>query len=125
MPDTKHGAADDSSAPSVARIYDWLLGGTGNYQVDRELGEEMVARAPELRDAARANRSFYQRAARHLAEAGVAQCIDPGSGLPTPGSTHEVVFAVRASARAVYWTSILWSCGTASTISLTRAGSAL
>lgn len=102
MPDTQHSTEDDSATPSVARIYDWLLGGTSNYQVDRDLGEVMVSRAPELRDAARANRSFHQRAARYLAEAGIAQFIDLGSGLPTPGSTHEIVFAVRPNARVVY-----------------------
>lgn len=95
-------SAQDGAVPSVARIYDWLLGGTNNYPVDRELGEMMVARAPELPDAARANRSFHQRAARYLAERGIRQFIDLGSGLPTAGSTHEIVFAVRPDARVVY-----------------------
>lgn len=102
MSDEQQGPAGDSSVPSVARIYDWLLGGTNNYQVDRDLGQVMVARAPELPDAARANRSFHQRAARYLAELGIRQFIDLGSGLPTAGSTHEVVFKVRPDARVVY-----------------------
>jgi S-adenosyl methyltransferase len=102
MPDTQQGAADETAAPSVARIYDCLLGGTSNYQVDRDLADVMVARAPELRDAARANRSFHQRAARYIAELGVAQFVDLGSGLPTPGSTHEIVFGVRPDARVTY-----------------------
>lgn len=102
MPDTQQGAAGDTSVPSVARIYDWLLGGTNNYQVDRDLGEMMVSRVPELPDAARANRSFHQRAARYLAELGIRQFIDLGSGLPTPGSTHEIVFGVRADSQVVY-----------------------
>ena len=94
--------ADDSSVPSVARIYDWLLGGTNNYQVDRDLGEVMIGRAPELPDAARANRSFHQRAARYLAELGIRQFIDLGSGLPSAGSTHEIVFGVRPDATVTY-----------------------
>lgn len=102
MSDTQENAGGDTSVPSVARIYDWLLGGTNNYQVDRDLGEVMVGRAPELPDAARANRSFHQRAARYLAERGIGQFIDLGSGLPTPGSTHEVVFGVRMDARVAY-----------------------
>ena len=107
MPDTKqgidgNGVDGDNSAPSVARIYDWLLGGTNNYQVDRDLGAMMVGRAPELPDAARANRSFHQRAARYLAEVGIGQFIDLGSGLPTAGSTHEIVFGVRPDARVIY-----------------------
>lgn len=102
MSDAHQGAEGDTSVPSVARIYDWLLGGTNNYQVDRDLGQMMVARAPELPDAARANRSFHQRAARYLAELGITQFIDLGSGLPTPGSTHEIVFGVRPDARVIY-----------------------
>lgn len=102
MSDTHQDAADDSTIPSVARVYDWLLGGTNNYQVDRDVGEVMVAQAPELPDAARANRSFHQRAARYLAELGIRQFIDLGSGLPTAGSTHEVVFRVRPDASVIY-----------------------
>jgi len=102
MSETQVRQDDDSSVPSVARVYDWLLGGTSNYQVDRELGQTMVSRAPELPDAARANRSFHQRAARYLAELGIRQFIDLGSGLPTPGSTHEIVFGVAKDARVVY-----------------------
>ena len=102
MPDPDEATAGDSSVPSVARIYDWLLGGTNNYQVDRDLGEVMITRAPELPDAARANRSFHQRAARYLAELGVRQFIDLGSGLPSAGSTHEIVFGVRPDARVIY-----------------------
>ncbi len=102
MSDIPQGAEDDSSVPSVARIYDFLIGGTNNYQVDRDLAGVMIGRAPELPDAARANRSFHQRAARYLAELGIGQFIDLGSGLPTVGSTHEIVFGVRADARVVY-----------------------
>jgi O-methyltransferase involved in polyketide biosynthesis len=98
----QQSAGGDSSVPSVARIYDWLLGGTNNYQVDRDLAEVLVGRAPELPDAARANRSFHQRAARYLAECGIRQFIDLGSGLPTAGSTHEIVFGVRGDARVAY-----------------------
>jgi hypothetical protein len=102
MSDTQQNVEDDTSVPSVARIYDWLLGGTNNYQVDRDLAEVMVGRAPELPDAARANRSFHQRAARYLAELGIGQFIDLGSGLPTPGSTHEIVFGARIDSRVAY-----------------------
>ncbi len=57
---------------------------------------------PEFSDAAWANRGFHQRAARWIAESGVRQFIDIGSGLPTTGNTHEVVQQVRPDARVVY-----------------------
>jgi len=92
----------DASKPSVARIYDCLLGGVNNFAVDQAAAELMKARAPELVDAAFANRGFHQRAAKWIAELGVRQFIDLGSGLPTVGNTHEVVRKVQPDARVVY-----------------------
>jgi S-adenosyl methyltransferase len=92
----------DPSQPSAARVYDYLLDGTDNYPSDRQAGEMIKARAPELREAAYANRSFHRRAARWLAEQGIAQFIDIGSGLPTAGNTHEVVRPVNPGARVAY-----------------------
>src|SRR5215472_6640489 len=62
----------------------------------------MKSMAPELIDAAWANRGFHQRAAKWIAERGVRQFIDIGSGLPTVGNTHEVVQKVIPGARVVY-----------------------
>ena len=93
----------DTSTPSAARLYDYYLGGTTNYEVDRRAAERLRKDMPELSDAAWANRSFHQRAARWLAEKhGIRQFIDLGSGLPTNGNTHEIVQAVEPAARVVY-----------------------
>src|SRR5215469_13983466 len=92
----------DASKPSVARIYDNLLGGVNNFDADRAAADLMRSRAPELVDAAFANRGFHQRAAKWIAEQGVRQFIDLGSGLPTVGNTHEVVRKVHPEARIVY-----------------------
>jgi S-adenosyl methyltransferase len=92
----------DPSKPSVARIYDNLLGGVNNFEADRVAADMMRSRAPELVDAAFANRGFHQRAAKWIAEQGVRQFIDLGSGLPTVGNTHEVVRKINPDARVVY-----------------------
>jgi S-adenosyl methyltransferase len=92
----------DPSQPSPARVYDYLLGGVNNFAADRAAAELMKSMAPELVDAAFANRGFHQRAAKWIAERGVRQFIDIGSGLPTVGNTHEVVRKVRPDARVVY-----------------------
>jgi hypothetical protein len=92
----------DSSRPSVARVYDYLLGGTANFAADRGAAEMLKSRSPELVDAAFANRSFHRRAARWIAEQGVGQFIDIGSGLPTAGNTHDVVREARPDARVAY-----------------------
>jgi hypothetical protein len=92
----------DQSQPSAARIYDCLLGGENNFAVDKAAVQMLKSRAPEMVDAAYANRGFHQRAAKWIAEQGVSQFIDIGSGLPTVGNTHEVVRKVSAAARVVY-----------------------
>lgn len=92
----------DPSRPSPARVYDYLLGGVNNFAADRDTAELMTSMAPELVDAAFANRGFHQRAAKWIAEQGVRQFIDIGSGLPTVGNTHEVVGKVHPDAHVVY-----------------------
>ena len=57
---------------------------------------------PELRGMARVNRAFLGRAVRHLAEAGITQFLDIGTGIPGPGNTGEVARLVQPEARVVY-----------------------
>src|SRR5580698_1926094 len=52
----------DTSTPHPARMYDALLGGKDNYAADREAVRQVLKAAPEVRDSARANRAFLQRA---------------------------------------------------------------
>ena len=85
-----------------ARIYDYLLGGKDNFEVDREAAEVALELMPELRAMARVNRAFLGRAVRHLAEAGITQFLDIGSGIPGPGNTGEVARRVHPEARVVY-----------------------
>jgi hypothetical protein len=92
----------DPGIPSPARIYDYLLGGENNFPADRAAAEQIMQAVPEIRDAAWSNRGFHQRAAKWIAEHGVRQFIDIGSGLPTVGNTHEVVQGVAPDARVVY-----------------------
>jgi hypothetical protein len=93
----------DPTRPSPARIYDYVLGGTYNFQVDREAAERIRAQSPDLADAAWVNRGFHQRAARWMAARHeIRQFIDIGSGLPTQGNTHGVVQEAIPDAHVVY-----------------------
>jgi hypothetical protein len=93
----------DPTMPTPARLYNYYLGGTSYFDVDREVAEELRRRLPELSDAAWANRGFHHRAARWMAaEQGVRQFLDLGSGLPTQGNTHEAVRQLAPDARLVY-----------------------
>lgn len=95
-------AGVDTGRPTPARIYDYMLQGDNYFDVDRFAAEQILAAAPEIRDAAWSNRGFHQRAAKWIAEHGVRQFVDIGSGLPTVGNTHEVVQKVVPSAHVVY-----------------------
>jgi hypothetical protein len=93
---------DDRNRPSPARIYDWLLGGSYNFAVDRQVGEQARAILPELPRMLRANRAFLGRAVRYAAADGITQFLDLGSGLPTVGNVHSIANRVAADARVVY-----------------------
>ncbi|WP_040804822.1 SAM-dependent methyltransferase [Nocardia concava] len=80
----------DQSKPSIARVYDYLLGGKDNYAVDREIGDFFIKDLPGSVDIAYANRNCLVRAVGEIARAGVTQFIDFGSGLPTADNVHQV-----------------------------------
>lgn len=92
----------DLDHPSVARVYDYYLGGTSNWAIDREFGERALAAYPFVRPAALANRQFLNRLVRYLAKAGVRQFVDVGAGIPTMGPTHVVADSVAPDSRVVY-----------------------
>lgn len=88
--------------PSAARMYDYALGGYHNFEVDRRAGEQVAAIFPDLPLALRTNRAFMRRAVTFLAEQGIDQFLDLGSGIPTVGNVHEVAQAHNPAARVVY-----------------------
>jgi hypothetical protein len=92
----------DTSRPHPARIYDYLLGGKDNYEVDREAGDLLADKAPEVRIGVRANRAFLQRAVRYVVGSGVRQILDIGTGLPTAPNVHEVAQEVAPDVRIAY-----------------------
>ncbi|GAA3584301.1 SAM-dependent methyltransferase [Nonomuraea rosea] len=99
-------AGINPNVPSVARMYDYYLGGRDNFASDREAAEKMIEIGRRLgndaRQIARANRGFLGRAVRLLAEAGVRQFIDIGAGLPTQDNVHQVARRHGSGSRVVY-----------------------
>lgn len=84
-------------------MYDYLLGGKDNYAADRQVVQQYLALDPQAPLVSRANRQFGMRAAQFIAEQGIDQFLDLGSGIPTsPPNVHDTVWAVRPSARVVY-----------------------
>ena len=93
----------DLDRPSVARVYDYFLGGHTNWAIDREFGDRIQAALPLARPAAKANRQFLTRVVRHLMPRGVRQFIDLGAGIPTMGHIHSIAEKFEpGSAKVVY-----------------------
>lgn len=92
----------DPTKPSIARVYDYLLGGKDNFAPDRDLAEKLLAISPSVGLMFRENREFLARAVTWTAEQGLAQFVDLGCGLPTEPSTRDTAQAVVPYARIVY-----------------------
>ncbi|WP_265415962.1 MULTISPECIES: SAM-dependent methyltransferase [Streptomyces] len=92
----------DVSKPSVARMYDWLLGGKDNFHSDREACDELLRLAPSTRELAVINRLYLKRVVHWLATNGIRQFLDHGSGLPTQDNVHQVAQRVDEDCSVVY-----------------------
>lgn len=86
----------DLRRPSAARVYDWYLGGSTNYAIDREFGAAAVQRLPVIKPLAVSNRRWLSRVVRAARAAGIEQFWDLGSGVPTAGNVHEIVAGSKA-----------------------------
>ena len=92
----------DPDVPSPARVWNYWLGGTDNFPVDRELAERIMVAMPSMPLIARFARLFLADAVRRLSEFGVRQFLDIGSGVPTADNTHQVAQRLAPESRIVY-----------------------
>ncbi|MCX3062793.1 SAM-dependent methyltransferase [Streptomyces beihaiensis] len=92
----------DITVPSVSRIYDYYLGGSHNFEVDREAARRAMEFMPGLPKIMQANRAVMRRAVRYALDQGITQFLDIGSGIPTFGNVHEVAQRASPGARVVY-----------------------
>ncbi|MFS0691783.1 SAM-dependent methyltransferase [Streptomyces nitrosporeus] len=115
-----YGSDDDwRRRPAIARVTDHLLGGTDNYEVDREFAQRLLAVAPPLRAMVQISGEFRPRAVTVLArELRIGQFIELGCGLPSyglpstpqsresrfpwPAHTYDVARAFHGRPRVVY-----------------------
>ncbi|MGI5218371.1 SAM-dependent methyltransferase [Nocardia sp. CA-290969] len=93
----------DTTRASIARVYDYSLGGKDNYDVDRAAYEQILEVAPRQGDVSIMNRRWLHRVIRYLAgPAGIDQFLDVGAGLPTVANTHEIAQQQNPDAHVVY-----------------------
>jgi SAM-dependent methyltransferase len=93
----------DVSRPSIARAYNYILGGKDHFEIDRRAAAALFEAVPETSQLAMDNRNHLRRAVQWLVrEAGIRQIIDLGSGLPTVGNVHEFAQRVDPGVHVVY-----------------------
>jgi O-methyltransferase involved in polyketide biosynthesis len=92
----------DPGTPSIARVWDYWLGGKDNFAADRELAEKMLEINPLAARMARENRQFLGRAVTYIVGMGVRQFIDVGAGLPTALNTHDIALGAHPGAKVAY-----------------------
>ena len=88
--------------PSIARVYDYFLGGKDNFPADRAAAAAVEKVFPQGKQLGRDSRMLLRRATRELVRAGVRQFLDIGSGLPTAGNVHEIAHEIDPEVRVVY-----------------------
>jgi SAM-dependent methyltransferase len=93
----------DRTKASIARVYDYILGGKDHFEVDRRATDAMYAVDPNAGQLAKDNRNLLRRAVPYLVrDAGIRQIIDIGSGLPTVGNVREIAHRIDRNIRVVY-----------------------
>jgi hypothetical protein len=93
---------DVTAVPNVARIYDYFLGGKDNFAADRAAAAKIEEAAPDVVRRTKENRAFLGRAVRFLADSGIRQFLDIGTGLPTQDNVHQVAQRLIPDARVAY-----------------------
>jgi O-methyltransferase involved in polyketide biosynthesis len=93
----------NAQVPHSARLWNYWLGGKDNFASDRAAGDEIARMLPSIVDLAVADRAFLGRMVRHLvADRGIRQILDIGTGLPTADNTHQVAQSIAPETRIVY-----------------------
>ena len=85
----------DTSRPHSGRIYDYMLGGSTNFEADRKAAAQLLQLMPSIRNGMRLNRWFMHEVVHTLVDHEFTCYLDLASGLPTQGYVHELVPAAK------------------------------
>ena len=81
----------DINIPNAGRVYDYVLGGSHNFESDRQAAEYMISLVPSTRKWVRMLRMFLNEATHRLSEEGFERFLDFASGLPTADHIHQLL----------------------------------
>lgn len=81
----------DQTKPNISRIYDYVLGGHHNLEIDRLAAQQIIKVFPSYPQWARLNRWFLQYVAERWQAEGQQWILDLGSGMPTQGHFNSIL----------------------------------
>jgi hypothetical protein len=85
----------DTTKAHIGRVYDYVLGGHHNYEVDRLAATAIMKVLPTYPKWAKLNRWFLQLVGQRWSEAGITNALDLASGLPTQGHLNDYLPEAR------------------------------
>ncbi len=88
--------------PHSARIWNYWMGGKDYYEIDQMAGDAAVEVYPDVIRMAVQSRQFLVRVVDHLAQVGVDQFLDIGTGLPTMQDIHQIAQAIIPKSKVIY-----------------------
>ena len=92
----------DLTKPNTGRTFDYWLGGTHNFEIDRQFADRIAAQWPFTLQQVRDERNRIKRIVEAYYQHGIRAIVDFGSGLPTCGNTHIVAHQLDPEIRVVY-----------------------
>jgi len=92
----------DLTRPNSGRMIDYWLGGNHNFEVDRQLADQVARQNPLPKQMAQDGRDLTKRCVPYFYARGIRVVIDFGAGLPTCGNTHLIAHALDPKIQVVY-----------------------
>jgi hypothetical protein len=92
----------DLTRPNTGRMIDYWLGGNHNFEIDRQLADQIGQNHAVVRDQVLVARALVKQGVTYFHQRGIKTILDFGAGLPTCGNTHQVAHALDPNMRVLY-----------------------
>lgn len=92
----------DLTRPNTGRMVDYWLGGSHNFEIDRQLADQVSRALPIVKQQVEEARRMVGVSVQYFFSRGIRALIDFGAGLPTCDNTHIVAHKLDPEMKVVY-----------------------
>lgn len=92
----------DLTRPNTGRMVDYWLGGSHNFEIDRQLADQISRTLPIVQQQTQDARRMVDVSVQYFLKRGIRVLIDFGAGLPTCENTHIVAHKLDPETKVVY-----------------------